>query len=413
MHRHKMLAGIAAAGVTIAAVSCSGAYENAPRFSAAEEALYVARYEAQQSRAIKGGGLGSYDPLEVVEGASSAIKLVTADVPSIAASTLDIATEYAAAMNSSALIVWKDGAIEKEAYFGAFDETSLINSKSLAKPLSSIAIGRAIALGHVQSLDQPAADFLFEWKDDPVKSQITLRHLLGMRSGLLAQAPATQGVKDVLNRAYLHPRHDEVIIHEYPVTDKPGTRYEYSNANGEIIATIIERATGLRYGAFVSNGLLKPLGAEGGTIWVNRPGGTAHSGCCIQLPGQTWLRLAMLLLQDGVWNGDALLPAGYVTEMQETTALNPHAGLGVWVAGDYIERRGSLNPEIAAGRTYHSEPYLADDLFLFDGNGKQVVYMIPSQRLIILRTGGFPPEGKEWDNSFLPNLILRSLKETG
>jgi hypothetical protein len=63
----------------------------------------------------------------------------------------------------------------------------------------------------------------------------------------------------------------------------------------------------------------------------------------------------------------------------------------------------------------HSEPYLADDLFLFDGNSNQVVFIVPSRRLVILRVGDNPPRvaGTEWDNSALPNLVLRGLPNGG
>jgi hypothetical protein len=59
----------------------------------------------------------------------------------------------------------------------------------------------------------------------------------------------------------------------------------------------------------------------------------------------------------------------------------------------------------------HSEPYLANDLFLFDGNANQVVYIVPSARLIVVRVGDPPPKaaGAEWDNSALPNMLLRGL----
>jgi CubicO group peptidase (beta-lactamase class C family) len=227
-----------------------------------------------------------------------------------------------------------------------------------------------------------------------------------MRSGLLPQG-FSPNPADILNRAYLHPRHDEVIINDYPMTHVPGDRYEYSNANSELIAPVIERATGMRYGAYLSEALLRPIGAMGGQIWVNRDGGMAHSGCCLLLPAESWVRMAMLIMADGQWQGEQLLPEGYANAMRTPTVQNPYYGMGVWVAGRYIEKRGFAHPSIAYGKVDHSEPYLDKDIVLFDGNSNQVVYMIPSQNMIILRTGQRPPEDKPWDNTVLPNLLIR------
>jgi len=68
-----------------------------------------------------------------------------------------------------------------------------------------------------------------------------------------------------------------------------------------------------------------------------------------------------------------------------------------------------LNPSIDFGKNIHSEPYAAKDLFLFDGNSNQVVYIVPSDNLIIVRTGAWPPQDDPWDNSFLPNAIIRGI----
>jgi CubicO group peptidase (beta-lactamase class C family) len=233
-----------------------------------------------------------------------------------------------------------------------------------------------------------------------------------MRSGFLPQSMSPDPAH-ILNRAYLHPRHDEIIIREYPVVDAPGSRYEYNNASSEMVAVLIERATGRRYAEFISSEILQPIGAPGGQVWVNRPGGVAHSGCCLMLPAEAWLRLGILLSTDGVWQGKRLLPVGYVNEMRRPTRENPYYGLGVYVAGDYTPRRGFAHPEREADsrKVLHSEPYLAPDLFLFDGNANQVVYIIPSERLVILRMGDNPPrgEGQEWDNTVLPNTVLRGI----
>ena len=98
-------------------------------------------------------------------------------------------------------------------------------------------------------------------------------------------------------------------------------------------------------------------------------------------------------------------------EMSTATPQNPHAGMGVYVAGDYIRGRGAANPELPVGRTLHGEPYLADDLFLFDGNSNQVIYIVPSARLVVARLGNRPPAETEWDNAYLINTLLRGLDD--
>jgi len=366
-----------------------------------DQAVYLQRL------ADNGHGHDPYDTMEAVPGAVHPIPIPSASHPTISAEARAKAIAYAMANNSKALIIWRNGAIEAEAYGLGADAATPLNARSMAKPLGAIAIGRAIQMGAIKDLDQPAATFIAPWRGTP-KAAITIRQLLNMTSGLAEQGPVTDP-SSFMTRAYLHPRHDAVLIDEYPLTAVPGVRYQYSNASAELIAAVIEHATGRRYAAFVSDEVLKPLGAPGGQVWVDRPGGLAHSGCCIFLPARTWLSLGLLLMNDGVWSGRRLLPAGYVRAMLTPTASNPRYGLGIWLPGEYIQRRGFGRPGQMLGAVLHSEPYLASDLFLFDGNANQVLYIVPSKRLAILRMGDPPPKSPEWDNAFLPNLILRDI----
>lgn len=383
--------------------------EQSSRYSKEDEATHIERFEALVASFSTGVGLDAYDPVVPVTGKPDAgLLMVSAANRTISSDALQQATEYARINNSSALIIWRNGAIEAEQYFGDNDADTLLNSRSFAKPLTTIAIGRALQLGKIESLDQPVADFIPQWRDDPLKSRMLIRHLLDMRTGFLPQAAAFEP-NHILNRAYLHPRHTEVIINDYPLVGQPGARYDYSNATAEMVAPVIEAATGRSYQEFIGTEILAKVGAAGGEIWINRPGGTVHSGCCILLPARDWLRLSVVLLDGGRWQGEQLIAADFVTEMRQPTRQNPYYGMGVWLAGDYIAERGVANPDRGEYTTLHSAPYAASDLFLFDGNANQTSYIIPSEGLVILRMGASPPKGMRWDNAALPNTIIRGI----
>ena len=394
--------------------AADGFFESKLIFSPEEEALYLKRYAQAQSRYAADD---IYRPLEAISGTANWRPLPNAKPRerTISEAALGEAAAYAAAHNSGALIVWRNGKIETESYFGDLTRTASFNTLSLSKPVNVVAVGRAIMLGKIKSLDQPVADFVAEWRGDPQRAKILVRHLLDMRAGFLAQLPE-KGPNDIMARSFLHPHHDEIIVREYPVVNEPGTRYEYNNAAADMVAVLIERATGRRYAEFVGTEIWQKIGAMGGAVWVNREGGVPHAGCCMMVPGENILRLAILTLRDGVWNGSRLLPKSYVAAMKTPTAQNPYYGLGVYVAGPYIARRGAANLDRANPKTLHGEPYLAKDLYLFDGNANQVAYVVPSQNLVILRTGTLSTgnnapraKGAEWDNAFLPNVILRGI----
>ena len=312
---------------------------------------------------------------------------------------------FAEDQQSDSFVIVENGQVVAEKYFGEISRGSLINAKSLAKPLGVIAIGRAIKLGYIDSLDQPVSDFIVEWQGTD-KDAIKIRHILDMRSGFLPQK-YTKETEAILNRAYLHPRHDEVIIHEYPMVSVPGERYDYSNANSELVAVVIKRATSQTYADWLTHEVLASIGARGGKIWMNRYGGTAHSGCCMALTSEVFVKLGLLVLQKGKWGDEEVISSEFVEEMLTATPQNIYAGMGVYLGKHYIKERGASNPDGVSGfdGTLHSEPYIDKDIALFDGNGHQVVYIMPSRNLVIMRLGARPKTEVPWDNVLIPNAV--------
>lgn len=381
---------------SIALLSCTAQAAPSP------EEVYRERFATY----LKDPGNFPYAPMEPLAGARN-YRPLPGGTTAIAKEALDEARAYAAANRSTAYIAWHRGKIADAWYGAGITATTPLVSKSLSKPLTAIAVGRAIQLGKIKSLDQPLAEILPELQGTQ-KGRILVRHLLDMRSGMLDQGFYSDP-DHPLNRCYLGTDHGKCIVDDYPMTAEPGTRYAYANAPSDMVALVLERATGRRYGEFIANEVLKKIGALGGEIWVGRPGGLAHSGCCTYMPAETWLRFAVLLIDDGKWNGKRLLPRGYVAAMRKGTPQNPSYGLGVWIGEPYRQRRGFGAPGTAGPQVLHSQPYLDPDLFLFDGNNNQTVHISPRNRLIVLRMGPNPPARPEWDNAVLPNLLIRGL----
>ena len=102
----------------------------------------------------------------------------------------------------------------------------------------------------------------------------------------------------------------------------------------------------------MSEELFTPLNAKGGKIWLNRNNGTAHSGCCILLPAETFFKIGLLSLFDGKWDDNKILPTGFIKETKETTPQNIWSGMGLYVGEPYKEFKGYANPEFKNSRCF-------------------------------------------------------------
>ena len=356
-----------------------------------------------------------YDPVDKVPGATDQpLPVATATELSIDVAAIDKADAYAKGKDSYGFVVWQGGKLQRASYYQGFDRTRLIASKSMAKMIGGLVIGRAIAEGYIKSVDQPVSDFITEWKNTP-KATPTIRDFLQNSSGISRFSYNSFAPWSQTMREYLGEYHERLLIDETKYEYKPGTEYDYSMITSDMLAIVIERATKQRYADYVGKSLIQPIGAQGGTVYINRPGGLAHSGCCMMLPAESFIRLGILMASDGMWEGKRILPEGWIAETVKPSPANPKWGLHMWIGKPYQERVRFFPARSQPIGTLHSEPYLADDLFLWDGSGNQAMWIVPSKQLVVLRFGPTPkPKAGmrgEWDNALLPNTLLRGLKD--
>ena len=113
-----------------------------------------------------------------------------------------------------------------------------IEAMSATKSIVSLTIGRLIDSGKIKSLDQPVSDFYPEWKQGR-KKLITVRHLLSQTSGLQNEPNTT---------VEIYPSPDFVqLALAAELSDDPGSRFSYNNKAVNLLAGIVQRASGTRW----------------------------------------------------------------------------------------------------------------------------------------------------------------------
>lgn len=312
------------------------------------------------------------------------------------------AVDYAAQMQSVALLIYKDGALQYEKYWPGFSADTRTNPNSMHKAVLTLLVGAAIDDGYIDSLDAPVSRWIEEWRGD-ARSAITVRELLQMSSGLEIPIFGTWKSARILFGSNL-----ERGVLELTAAKPHGSNFEYNNASTQVLVTVLERATGKRYAEYLSSRLWQRLGAADASLWMDRAGGQPRGFCCLFATARDWLRVGRLILEGGRVNGESLVSESWVTQMLTPSARNPQFGLNLWLGSPEGTTERVYNPYTI--KAFHSEPFAAADIAYIDGFGGQRVYIVPSRNLVIVRTG---VSSTDWDDARLPNAVIRALREGG
>ena len=339
-----------------------------------------------------------YRPQVPVAGQYQTALPMTTESPSPEfAEALQQVSEYAAARNSTGLVIMHQDAIVLEQYWQGYDQTSKFNAMSMSKSLVGLLIGQAIAEGTITSLDEVAANYLPEWRQDK-RNQITLRDLIYMQSGLRNEDGTSSPLSDLV-QLYVGSTVEKTAL-KVPSVKPPGQVFEYNNVNSQILAIVLQRATGIAYGDYLSARLWQPLAAQDATVWLDRPNGMAKTFCCFFATARDWARVGQMLLHQGQVANTRIIPADWISEMLTPSPLEATFGKHIWV-----KARTPDHPNVDTAATV---PFLAADTFLLDGRGLQRVFIVPSQSLVIVRMGEQPAT---WDDSVIPNILVSSLNQ--
>jgi CubicO group peptidase (beta-lactamase class C family) len=291
-----------------------------------------------------------------------------------------------------AILVAQDGRIVAERYAPGFDEATRFPGWSMTKSVLNALIG--ILVGeHRLSLTDRA--LMPDWDGTDPRASITLHDLLRMQSGLAFSEVYEDLRSDVIEMLF-NRADTAAFAANRPLAAQPGTAWNYASGTTNILSAIARRVIGeAGYPSWPRRALFAPLGMTSAIIEPDASG-TFVASSFMLATARDWARFGQLYLQDGVWERRRLLPPGWVRYSTTQTPQSPGLVYGAhWWLG--------LRPELGGGTAAASR--IPRDAFFAVGHEGQVLTVIPSLRLVIVRLG-LSIHIDAWDHaSFLSGLV--------
>jgi CubicO group peptidase (beta-lactamase class C family) len=299
-----------------------------------------------------------------------------------------------------AIVVTYKGHLLGERYAPGIGIHTPLESWSMGKSLTGTLIGRLIQLG-VYTLDQPAP--IPEWQspNDP-RREIRIMDLMRMSGGLRIRAPQDPDWSDSLgypDHLYLYTGTVNSFLWAAtrPQQWKPNTVGRYRNTDPVLASYLVRLGAerlGQDYHAFPQRALFDKIGIRDAIIETDPYGNFLGQGYEM-VAARDWARLGNLYLQDGVWNGERLLPVGYVDHVRTLAPAWVADGRPVYGGGFFWVNGDGASP-------------VPRDAYSMQGAGGQSATIIPSHGLVVVRIGKY--RGADAGESALDRAFAMLLK---
>ena len=268
-----------------------------------------------------------------------------------------------------AFIVMKNDTLLYEEYWDQHNENSVSNSFSVAKTVVALLVSIAVEEGKIKSLDDKVAKYIPEFKEKG-RDVITIRHLLQMSSGLDWEESAKNPFSHNAESYYGSDLYG--LVTRQNLVTKPGEAFLYQSGNSQLLAFVVEKATGQDLTKYADEKIWKKIGASGDAYWsLDKENGNEKAFCCLYANARDFARLGMVILNKGKFGEEQIFPEWFYNEMiappnltTEDGVANYRYGLHIWT---YF---GNANP-----------------VYYCRGIKGQYIITIPEENLLIVRIG--------------------------
>ena len=276
-----------------------------------------------------------------------------------------------------ALVVMHRGRIVAERYGDGFDAATPLLGWSMTKTVTAALIGTLVRDGRI---DIEREGLFPAWSGDE-RRRIAMTNLLSMSSGLGFNEDYGS-VTDVTRMLYLEPDM-AAFASQQPLAQPVGTHFNYSSGSSVLLARLWQDAAPGAALAWPRQALFDPLGMRSAVMEADARG-TFVGSSYLYATGRDWARFALCLLQDGKWQGQALLPPGWVARMRTPSMVAPqdYSQGQMWLNGPQAGTPPGQNPDTGF--------QLPADTVWMNGHDGQAIALVPSRQLAVVRLGLTP-----------------------
>lgn len=269
------------------------------------------------------------------------------------------------------LLIARRGALVFEEYFNGHTSSNPHDIRSATKSVTSLLVGIAIERGVLSGVDAPMMRHLAPaYPGVPDKTDIRLRHLLTMRSGLDCDDgdPSTRGQEDRMYRSVDWVSYFLSLERSFP----PGDSTRYCTGGVVALGAVIAEASGRDLAEFADEALFEPLGIRNYRWARFDDGKRVDAGGHLFLTPRAMVKIGLLVLQNGDWHGRSLVSASWVAESTRAQTMLRGVPYG------YLWWSSSLR--------YGTKSV---DVIWASGNGGQTIFVVPEYELVSVITAGY------------------------
>ena len=290
--------------------------------------------------------------------------------------TLD---DYIARNPATGLLIARGDTILVERYQYARNDRHRFTSFSMAKTVTAMLIGVAIAEGHIRSVDDLAAAYVPALADTEY-GRTSLRHLLQMSSGV--HFSENYSGADDASRLFIETVFQDgaggvAAVKPYNQRDWPtGTMFSYASVETQVLGLVLRSAVGRPVADYLHEKIWEPMGAEADATWLIDRTGQEVTFCCLNAVLRDYARLGLLLAHDGSWRGRQLIPAAWIGDATRVRDDQPHL------------RPGTARRFIGYGYQVWILPG-ERRMFALLGVHGQAIFVDPASRLVMVHTAAY------------------------